>query len=73
MKNLNLLPFATFMILIAFATSGFRLIEDVFNAGILNKIIVVSIVSSLLIFFVLFLVGQSDKVVDRIRERDANA
>ena len=73
MKNVNLLPFATFMILVTFATSGFRLIEDVFNSGMWNKIGVVVIVSSLLIFFLLFLIGQNDKVVDRMRERDVNA
>ena len=73
MKNINLLPFATFMILVSFATSGFHLIEDVFNSGMLNKIAVVAIVGSLLVFFLLFLVGQIDKVADRMPERDANA
>ena len=72
MKNVNPLPFATFMILISFATSGFRLIEDVFSSGMLNRIAVIAIVSFLVVFFVLFLVGQTGEVVDRMSEKDAD-
>jgi hypothetical protein len=73
MKNINFLPFATLMILISFATSGFRLIEDVFSSGMLNRVVVIAIVSFLVVFFVLLLVEQTGEVVDRMGEKDADA
>jgi hypothetical protein len=67
MKNLNILSVATFLILISFTVSGFRLITDVFNAGTWNKIVVIPLVSLLILFFLIFLVGQNKENADKIK------